>query len=84
MCISARRPGTHWRRRCGRGRSSCSSSSTGSAAIQPLRRAKRITLERRERARRGLGRAATAPQLLQQVGDVVDRERGDPPPPERR
>jgi hypothetical protein len=41
-------------------------------------------LERRERARRGLGRAATAPQLLQQVGDVVDRERGDPPPPERR
>jgi len=41
-------------------------------------------LQRRERARRGLGRAAAAPQLVQQLGDVVDRERGDPPPPERR
>ena len=41
-------------------------------------------LERRQRARRGLRRAAGAPQLVQQLGDVVDRERGDPPPPEGR
>ena len=41
--ISAR-PSTRWRRRSTRGRSSCSSSSTGSATIQPQRRAKRSTL----------------------------------------
>jgi len=41
-------------------------------------------LERRERTRRGLRRAARRPQVLQQVGDVVDRDRGDRPPPERR
>jgi hypothetical protein len=38
------RPSTRWRRRCGRGRSSDSSRSTGSAMIQPRRRAKRMTL----------------------------------------
>jgi hypothetical protein len=41
-------------------------------------------LERRQRARRGLGRAALAPQLVQQFGDVVDRDRGDRTPPEGR
>jgi hypothetical protein len=41
-------------------------------------------LERRKRARRGLRRATRAPQPVQQLGDVVDRERGDRPPPERR
>jgi hypothetical protein len=41
-------------------------------------------LERGECARRGLRRAARAPQLVQQLGDVVDRERGDRPRPERR
>src|ERR687887_647358 len=41
-------------------------------------------LERRERARRGLRRTALAAQQVQQLSDVVDRDRGDPPPPERR
>jgi hypothetical protein len=41
-------------------------------------------LERRERARRGLRRTARTPQLVQQLGDVVDRERGGPAPPQRR
>jgi hypothetical protein len=41
-------------------------------------------LERRERARRGLRRAARTPQLVQQLGDVIDRERGNRPQPERR
>jgi hypothetical protein len=41
-------------------------------------------LERRERARRGLRRAALAAQPMEQLGDVVDRDRRDPPPTERR
>jgi hypothetical protein len=36
-------------------------------------------LERRERARGGLRRAALASQSMQQLGDVVDRDRRDPP-----
>ena len=39
-------------------------------------------LERRERARRGLRRSTSAPQLVPQLGDVIDGERGDRPPSE--
>jgi hypothetical protein len=41
-------------------------------------------LERPERARRGLRRAALAAQSMQQLGDVVDRDRRKPPRAERR
>ena len=41
-------------------------------------------LERRERARRGLRRTARTPQLVQQLGDIVDCERGDPAPAQAR
>jgi hypothetical protein len=41
-------------------------------------------LERRERARCGLCRAALSAQRIEQSGDVVDGERRDPPPRERR
>jgi hypothetical protein len=41
-------------------------------------------LERRERARSGLRRPAGAPQLVQQLGDVIDSERRDRPLPQGR
>jgi hypothetical protein len=44
----------------------------------------RDALERRQRARRGLGRAALAAQRIEQLGHVVDRDRCDPPRRERR
>jgi len=41
-------------------------------------------LERRQRARRGLRRAALSPQRIEQLCDVIDGDRGDPPTPQRR